>query len=64
MSGNIFIKIWKHRRDLYSIIKSVYFNFHYLPFKHAIKLPILLYKPKFFKLQGHIKIGGVKLNMA
>lgn len=61
MSGNIFIKIWKHRRDLYSIIKSVYFNFHYLPFKHAIKLPILLYKPKFFKLQGHIKIGGGKV---
>ena len=36
--------------------KVILFNFHYLPFKQAIKLPILLYKPKFIRLKGKIKI--------
>lgn len=59
-----FNKIWKHRRDFRNIIQSVYFNFHYLPFKTAIRLPILLYKPKFLELQGNVKIGGeVKYGM-
>lgn len=51
-------KVWKHRRYLRNIFQSIYFNLHYLPFKQAIKLPILLYKPKFLKLQGSIKIEG------
>lgn len=34
------------------------FNFHYLPFKQAIKLPILLYKPKLLTLKGIIRISG------
>lgn len=49
-------KIWKHRHDFRNIFQSLYFNFHYLPFKTAIKLPILLYKPKLLELQGSVKI--------
>lgn len=37
---------------------TLYFNFHYLPIKQAIKLPILLYKPKLRKCGGCIKIEG------
>ena len=35
---------------------SLYFNFHYLPFKQAIKLPIVLFKPKLLKCQGEVII--------
>lgn len=37
---------------------TVYFNFHYLPFRQAIKLPILLYKPKFICLKGKVIIDS------
>lgn len=47
---------------------TIYFNFHYLPFSHAIKLPIYLYKPKFVKCKGkiildshNIKCGMIEL---
>lgn len=43
---------------LRSIFSSIYFNFHYLPFKQAIKMPIILYKPKLLKCKGEIKIEG------
>ena len=56
-----FNKVWKHRRDFRNIIQSIYFNFHYLPFKTAIRLPILLYMPNFLELQGNVKIGGGKV---
>lgn len=36
--------------------KSIFFNFKYLPFSQAIKLPILLYKPHFIKLKGNVEI--------
>ena len=55
---NIIQKIWKYRKDFRSIFQSVYFNFHYLPFKQAIKLPILLYRPKLLVLKGTVKIVG------
>lgn len=55
---NIFNKVWKYKRYLRNIIQSIYFNFHYLPFSQAIKIPILLYKPKFLELNGNIKING------
>lgn len=41
-----------------SILPSIYFNFHYLPFGQAIKLPILLYKPSFQKCKGRVIIEG------
>jgi len=43
------------------IFKSIYFNFHYLPFKQAIRLPILLRKPKFIKLKGKVIIDCPKV---
>jgi len=47
------------------MLKTVYFNFHYLPFKQAIKLPILLRKPHFIKLRGNVIIDApeVKFGM-
>lgn len=35
---------------------TLYFNFHYLPFKQAIKLPIFLFKPKLLKCKGTLEI--------
>lgn len=49
-------KIWKHKWILRSIVPTIYFNFHYLPIKQAIKLPILLYKPKLLKCKGKVII--------
>ena len=50
------------------ITQSIFFNFHYLPFKQAIRLPILLYKPHLHELKGefilecdNIRPGIVKL---
>ncbi len=57
-SMNILNKLWNNRQLLHSIIPTIYFNFHYLPFSQALRLPILLYKPKLLKLKGNIKLGG------
>ena len=35
---------------------SFYFNLHYLPFKQAIKFPVLLFKPKLLKCRGEVVI--------
>ncbi len=59
-----FKKIMVHRLELRSIFKTIYFNFHYLPFTQAIRLPILLYKPRLLKLKGKVIIqGDVKYGM-
>ncbi len=50
--------IWKMRWLFRSLPKTIYFNFHYLPFYQAIKLPILLYKPHFITTKGSIVIYG------
>ncbi len=61
---NNFKRIWNNRWILRSLPKSIYFNFHYLPFMQAIHLPILLYKAKFNSLGGSIRIeGGGKFGM-
>lgn len=41
---------------LRAFIPSVYFCLKYLPFRQAIKLPILVYKPHFLKLKGTVVI--------
>lgn len=58
----------RYLKDLLTIlpylIKNLYFNFHYLPFKQALCLPIWLYKPKFGILSGSLSIcynGGGKI---
>ena len=60
-------RVWAYKWVLRSLLFTIYFNFHYLPFKQAVYLPILLYKPKFRKLKGKIvlnckpRFGLVKL---
>ncbi len=50
---------------LRSIFSTIWFNFHYLPFNQAVKLPILLYKPKLLSCKGEIAIEAdqVKFGM-
>ncbi len=58
MTGqSIYKKIKENKWILRSLLYSIYFNFHYLPLKQAIKLPILLYKPKFVQLKGKVIIS-------
>jgi acetyltransferase-like isoleucine patch superfamily enzyme len=64
----IFTKIWKYRCYFRSLLYSIYFNFRFLPFKQAIHLPILLYKPSFKDLKGnfiidceYVKMGMIQL---
>lgn len=54
----IFRKILAKRSILRSLPQSIYFNFHYLPLKQAVKIPILLYKPKLLRLGGKVKISA------
>lgn len=49
-------KVKGYLRILRYLHKSIYFNFKCLPIQQAIKLPILLYKPKFGKLDGRVTI--------
>lgn len=55
---NILKRLWCERWVLRSLPSSIYFNFHYLPFKQAMRLPIWLYKPHFLALKGKIIILG------
>lgn len=61
------IKCFNRFKDLKYAFQILYFNFHYLPFKQAIKLPILLYKPHFICCKGTISIepsdGIIKTGM-
>lgn len=45
-----------------AIISSLRFNFKYLPFKIAIRLPVLLYKPKLLELKGQVIIDSNKIH--
>lgn len=57
MSIHTFIKKIRDNKWIFrSIFPTIYFNFHYLPFSQAIKLPILLYKPHLFRCKGQVKI--------
>ena len=52
-----------HRICLFlrTLLPSLWFNFKYLPFKQAVKLPIQLYKPTFLKLNGSVVIESVNI---
>lgn len=43
---------------LKGLFPSLIFNFKYLPLPQAIKLPIWIYKPTFFKLKGKVEIAS------
>lgn len=51
-------KLINYKWVLRNIFQTIWFNFHYLPFKQAIKLPIVLYKPRIIAAKGKIKING------
>ena len=51
-------KLWQFRWALRSLLQSIWFNFHYLPFSQAVRLPILLYKPKLLSCKGKVRIEG------
>lgn len=42
-----------------NILLTLWFNFHFLPFRQAIKLPVFLYgKVKFIKADGSVAVNG------
>lgn len=52
-------KKFKRERWMFrSLFHTLYFNFHYLPFKQAVRLPVVLYKPKFLSLRGKVIIDA------
>lgn len=54
---SILKRILNHKFYALYILHSIYFNFKFLPFNQAIKLPILVYKPQFYSLKGKITIN-------
>lgn len=62
------MKISTIRHNLWilrSLHKTIYFNLKCLPFRQALKLPILLYKPKLRSLEGKVRIesGVIRTGM-
>lgn len=57
-------KLKKIVRFLLDLPKTLYFNFHYLPFAQAVRLPIWLHNAKLVNTSGLVEIsGGVKCGM-
>ncbi len=57
------MKLFSKIRDIFQVlIPSMIFNFHYLPFKQAVRLPILLKKPNFRKLEGKVIIDNKNIH--
>lgn len=48
-------------RLIRALILSLIFNFKYLPFKQAIKLPVWVYKARFLSLKGRVKIDSERI---
>lgn len=44
-----------------TLIPSIFFNLYYLPFRQAVRLPILVRKPKFKRLSGTVCIDCEKV---
>lgn len=49
-------KIRRYLQELRYIVPTLYFNFHYLPFRQALRLPIVLYKPHLLACKGKIRL--------
>ena len=55
------MSLYQFRRKLSFLISlpySLFFNFYYLPFRQAIKMPIILYSPHFWSLKGRVVIDA------
>lgn len=50
-------------RYILSIPKSIWVNYRKLPFRQAVRLPILVYRTKLKSLKGKIEINADKLKM-
>lgn len=48
-------------RKIVDAMQSAYFNFHYLPFKQAIKLPIILHHASLKDVKGRVRIESEKI---
>ena len=49
-------------RRIRALIPSVIFNFKYLPLKQAIRLPVMIYKPRFLALKGKVSIESDRIS--
>ena len=49
-------KLRRYLQELRYIVPTLYFNFHYLPWRQACKLPIVLYKPHLLECKGKVRI--------
>ncbi len=49
-------KIRRYLQELRYILPTLYFNFHYLPFRQAARLSIVLYKPHLLACKGKIRL--------
>lgn len=54
MTDNFFKKLKQYLPYFPYIVPIIRFNFKYLPYKQAVRLPFFLYKPKFRHLGGKI----------
>lgn len=61
--GSLYNKIRLNLWMLRSLPYSIYFNFKYLPFRQAVKIPIMFYKPTFLSLNGSVKIDAERISM-
>lgn len=52
----------KRLQLLRALIPSIIFNFKYLPFRQAVKLPVLVYKARFLSLKGRVIIESDKIH--
>lgn len=43
---------------LRNVFSTLYFNLHYLPFRQAIKIPVILYKPHLIRMKGQVVIDA------
>lgn len=48
--------IRRYKEVFFAVLRSIYFNFHYLPFKQAVKLPILIYNMHRVSMKGKVII--------
>ncbi|MCR5313107.1 MAG: hypothetical protein K6E54_05585, partial [Bacteroidaceae bacterium] len=53
---SIIKKIWRLRNFFLHLPTNIYFNFHYLPFKQAIKFPIIINKMTIENAKGRVII--------
>lgn len=52
-------RIHRLRMLLSSLLGTIYFNFHYLPFRQAVRLPIWIHKADLLETKGKVIIDAV-----